>query len=67
MLDEKMLSLPSMHILNHEEGVKFKNPDSAYVLDSDWIKLEPDYTDHLGNVLDLLIVAFWRWPLLQLH
>ncbi|KAI9356237.1 ATP dependent DNA ligase domain-containing protein [Zopfochytrium polystomum] len=49
-----------LRMLNHDEGIIIKNPDSPYTLNDrsgDWLKLKPDYIDSLGDDIDLVVVA----------
>lgn len=42
------------------EGLIMKHPDSEYVLNGrnkDWIKVKPEYMDHMGETVDVLVVA----------
>ncbi|KAJ3410685.1 DNA ligase (ATP) [Chytridiales sp. JEL 0842] len=48
------------HMINHEEGIIIKDPTSPYLLNDrkgSWLKLKPEYIDHLGDDLDLLLVG----------
>ncbi|KAF9978589.1 DNA ligase (ATP), partial [Actinomortierella ambigua] len=47
-------------VLGREEGVILKNPQSRYVCNGrnkDWIKVKPEYVDHMAEVLDLILIG----------
>ena len=44
------------------EGLVVKNPDAVYQTNSrgaDWIKVKPEYSDQMGENLDLLVLGGW--------
>ncbi|KAH8116296.1 DNA ligase 4 [Phellopilus nigrolimitatus] len=45
---------------NRGEGLILKHPNSEYILNGrnkDWIKVKPEYIDHMGETVDVLVIG----------